>query len=146
MKANLARVCAVLLGLVVCAAAQDLSPAVLGAKPPFLLAFGCFAGIPAAIGAGLFADALGGLPFGCSAAFYAFAAIFARLAKSMSIAAAIISAAVYQLWIDLWSRSGNTISALAGTLIAAAVISPLMFAAARRARRNIGIDIQKEAA
>ena len=81
MKTDLTRICAVLLGLVVFAAAQDLSPTLFGTKAPLLLVFGCLAGVPAAIGAGLFADALGGLPFGCSAVFFALAALLVRAAK-----------------------------------------------------------------
>ena len=144
MKANLTRICAALLGLVVCAAAQDISPAILGAKPPFLLVFGCFAGIPAAIGAGLFADALGGLPFGCSAVFYAIAALAARLARSMSIGVAILAAVAYQLWIALWSDGGRTAHALAGALAAAAILAPVASALVRLARRRIGLDIRED--
>ena len=59
MKAEIARICAAVLGLVVFASVQDLSPSFFGVKAPFLLVFGCFAGIPTAICAGLFADALG---------------------------------------------------------------------------------------
>ena len=145
VRANLAKACAVLLGLVVCAAAQDLSPAILGVKPPFLLVFGCFAGIPAAVGAGLFTDALGGLPFGCSAVFYAISALLARLLGSIAIAIAILAAAVYQLWIALWNDGGDTLYTLSGAVIAAAALSPLMFAAVRLARRRIGLDAGEEA-
>ena len=145
MKANLTRVCAALLGLVVCAAAQDLSPTVLGAKPPFLLVFGCLAGIPTAIGAGLFADALGGLPFGCSAVFYAVAALAARLAKSMSIGVAILAAVAYQLWIALWGDGGRTVYSLAGAFATAAVLAPAASALVRLLRRRIGLDIREDA-
>ena len=144
MKAELTRVCAALLGLVVCAAAQDLSPTVLGAKPPFLLVFGCFAGIPAAIGAGLFADALGGLPFGCSAVFYAVATLAARLAKSISIAVTILAAVTYQIWITLWSDGERSVWTLAGALAATSILAPAMLMFIRLVRRRIGLDIRKE--
>jgi predicted MFS family arabinose efflux permease len=102
VRTEAAKICAALLGLVVCAAAQDLAPCILGAKPPVLLLFGCCAGIPAAIGAGLFADALGGLPFGCSAFFYAVAALAVRfLPRSLAIITAILFAAA-ALFTALW--------------------------------------------
>lgn len=145
MKTNLTRICAALLGLVVCAAAQDLFPAVLGAKPPFLLVFGCFAGIPTAIGAGLFADELGGLPFGCSAVFYAAAALAARLARPMSIGVAILAAVAYQLWTALWGAGDCTVWALAGALAMAVILAPAAFALMHLARRRIGLDLREEA-
>lgn len=144
MKANFVKICAVLLGLVVCAAAQDIAPSLLGVKPPFLLVFGCFAGIPAALCAGLFTDALGGLPFGCSAVFCAGAAFCARLSKSMACLVAIVAAVLYQFWIALWSGGGGTLYAIAGTLITAMILSPLMSAVIRLARRRIGIDVRRE--
>jgi hypothetical protein len=143
VRANLVKVCAVLLGLVVCAAAQDLSPTFLGAKPPFLLVFGCFAGIPAAVGAGLFTDALGGLPFGCSAVFYALSALLARLLRNMAIAVVFLAATVYQLWVALWSEGGDTLHTFSGAAIAAAVLSPLASAAIRLVRRRIGLNAQE---
>lgn len=147
MKTEFAKICAALLGLVVCAAVQDLSPCILGAKPPFLLLFGCCAGIPAAIGAGLFADALGGLPFGCSAVFYAIAALSVHfLSRPLAIAVAILAATVYQLWIALWGDGGHAVQTLAGTFAAAILLSPAMFALVDLARRRIGIDTQKKEA
>ena len=144
MRGNLAKVCAAILGLVVFAAGQDLSPAFLGAKAPFLLIFGCLAGVPAAIGAGLFADALGGLPFGCSAVFFALAAQGARMAKPMAIAVIIASAAIYQLWVTLWSDGGNTALAVTGAVASTSIITPFMCALMRLARRRIGIDSRPE--
>ena len=145
MRIEFAKICATLLGLIVCAAAQDLSPCILEAKPPFLLLFGCCAGIPAAIGAGLFADALGGLPFGCSAVFYAIAAFAVRfLSRPLAITVAIFSAAVYQLWIALWGDGGHAAQTLAGAFATAVLLSPAMFALVDLARRRIGIDHQKE--
>ena len=108
MKADLTRLCAALFGLVVCAAAQDLAPTLLGAKPPLLLLFGCLAGIPTAIGAGLFTDALGGLPFGCSALFFLAVALFVRLARPAALVGVMLAAGLYQLWIALWG--GGAIS------------------------------------
>lgn len=143
MRTEIAKVCAVLLGLVVCAAAQDMSPVVLGAKPPFLLVFGCFAGIPAAIGAGLFTDALGGLPFGCSAVFCALAAVAVRATKSLSGVVAIAAAAAYQLWIALWG-GGAAVQAIPGALLAAAILTPATRASIRLARRRIGLDGNQE--
>ena len=146
MRTESAKVCAILLGLIGCAALQDLSPCIFGAKPPILLIFGCCAGIPAAIGAGLFADALGGLPFGCSAVFYAVAALAVRfLPKPVAITVAILAAAIYQLWIALWGDGGHAAQTLVGACVAAAVLAPAMFALVGPIRRHIGIDVQKEA-
>ena len=146
MRSKLAKVCSAILGLVVFAAVQDLSPAFLGAKAPFLLVFGCLAGVPAAIGAGLFTDALGGLPFGCSAVFFALAAQGARMAKPLAIAVIIAAAALYQLWVALWGDGGSTALAVAGAIASTAIITPLMCALMRLARRRIGIDDITEAA
>ena len=146
VKANLVRLCAVILGLVVFAAAQDLSPAFLGSKAPLLMIFGCLAGIPASIGAGLFTDALGGLPFGCSAVFFAVTAQGVRMAgRAMAITIVIASAAIYQLWIAMWSEGGDTLLAMAGALMSATVITPVMCALMRLVRRRIGIDSRMEA-
>lgn len=143
MRTNLVKICAVLLGLVVCAAAQDFSPAFLGSKPPFLLVFGCFAGIPAAVGAGLFTDALGGLPFGCSAVFYALSALLVRLLKPMAVVIVLLAAAFYQLWVALWNAGDDTLSAFTGAAAAAAILSPLTAATIRFARRRIGLEVQE---
>lgn len=140
MKAEFTRICAVLLGLVLCAAAQDLSPAVFGAKPPLLLVFGCFAGVPAAICAGLFVDALSGLPFGCSPLVFAVAALVVRLSGPMGIFLAAISAAAYQLWLVPWSAGGVSWAAIACAMVLAAVLAPLTSSALGLARRRIGID------
>ena len=145
VRTDLTKTCAALLGLIVCAAMQDLSPTILGVKPPFLLIFGCFAGIPTAVGAGLFTDALGGLPFGCSAVFYAVTALLARLLKAMAMAVAILAAVVYQLWVALWSDGGNTMCSLSGAAITAVLLSPLAFAVVQTVRRRIGLDTEKEA-
>lgn len=145
MRTEFVKVCATLLGLVICASAQDLSPCILGAKPPFLLLFGCCAGIPAAIGAGLFTDALGDLPFGCSAVFYAITALAIRfLSRSLAIAVTILAAAFYQLWIALWGDGDYSAHALAGAFATAALLSPAMFALIDLARRRIGIDLRKK--
>lgn len=140
MKAEFTRICAVVLGLVLCASAQDLSPAVFGAKPPLLLMFGCFAGVPAAICAGLFADALSGLPFGCSPAAFAVAAFAVRLSGPAGIFMAAVSAAAYQLWLVPWSEGGFSWVAIASAIVLAAVLAPLTSSALGLARRRIGID------
>ena len=145
MRTEFTKVCAALLGLVVFAAAQDLSPSILGAKPPLLLLFGCCAGIPAAIGAGLFADALGGLPFGCSAVFYVIVALAVRfLTKSLAITVTILAATVYQLWIALWGDGGHAAQTLVGAFATTVLLSPAMFALVDLASRRIGINRLKE--
>ena len=146
MKTDFARLCAALLGLVVCAAAQDLAPTLLGAKPPLLLIFGCLAGIPTAIVAGLFTDALGALPFGCSALFFLAVALFVRLVRPAALVGVMLAAGFYQLWIALWSDAALSLRALLGALAAAAVLAPFMQALLRLARRRIGIDVKGDAA
>ena len=142
MKADLARLCAALLGLVVCAAAQDLAPTLLGAKPPLLLIFGCLAGIPTAIVAGLFTDALGALPFGCSALFFLAVALFVRLARPAALVGVMLAAGLYQLWIALWGDATLSFRPFLGALAAAAVLAPFMLALLRLTRRRIGIDVK----
>lgn len=140
MKTELARICAAILGLVVCAAAQDLSPSVLGAKPPFLLAFGCLAGIPTAVIAGLFADSLGALPFGCSPIFFMAVAIPARLSRTAAVAVVIAAAAMYQPWMSLWTDGKPPLAGALGALAAAVVLAPAADFVLGRARKIIGID------
>ena len=142
MKADFVRLCAALLGLVVCAAAQDLAPTLFGAKPPLLLIFGCLAGIPTAIVAGLFTDALGGLPFGCSALFFLAVALFVRLARPAALVGVMLAAGLYQLWVALWGDAALSLRALLGALAAAAVLAPFLQALLRLARRRIGIDVK----
>ena len=146
MKADLSRLCAALLGLVVCAAAQDLAPTLFGAKPPLLLLFGCLAGIPTAIGAGLFTDALGGLPFGCSALFFLAVALFVRFVRPAALVGVMLAAGLYQFWIALWGGTALSPRSLLGALAAAAVLAPFMLALIRLARRRIGIDMKGDTA
>ena len=145
MKADLVRLCAALLGLVVCAAAQDLAPTLLGAKPPLLLIFGCLAGIPTAIVAGLFTDALGALPFGCSALFFLAVALFVRLVRPAALVGVMLAAGLYQLWIALWGGTALPLRALLGALAAAAILAPFLQALLRLSRRRIGIDVKGDA-
>ena len=140
MRAELSRLCAALLGLVVFAAAQDLAPALFGAKPPLLLIFGCFAGIPTAILAGLFADALGAMPFGCSALFFLVAALFARQVRSAAMAGVALAAGLYQLWIALWGDAAVSFRASLSAFAMAILLVPLLRALLQLARRRIGID------
>jgi len=140
VRTELARLCAALLGLVVFAAAQDLAPTVLGAKPPLLLVFGCLAGIPAAIGAGLFADALGAMPFGCSALFFLVVALFARLVRPAALAGVMLAAGLYQLWIALWGDTAISVRAPMSAFAMAVLLAPLLRALLQLARRRIGID------
>ena len=145
MKADLVRLCAALLGLVICAAAQDLAPTLFGAKPPLLLLFGCLAGIPTAIAAGLFTDALGALPFGCSALFFLAVALFVRFVRPAALVGVMLAAGLYQFWIALWGGTAFSLHALLGALAAAAVLAPFMLALLRLARRRIGIDVKGDA-
>lgn len=141
VKTEIVKICAAVAGILALAAAQDLSPSAFGTKPPLLLVFGCIAGVPAAVAAGLFADALGGLPFGCSAAFFLAAALFTRFMKSFAFPAAIVSAAMYQLWLLLWG--GNVpLHAIYATVVYAAIIFPAMQMAMSSAKLHTGIDMR----
>lgn len=97
MRTEYAKTFAAVAGLVILASLQDIVPAVHGAKPPFLLMFSCFAGVPTAVAAGLFADALSGISFGCSAVFYVAAALLVRYFKPFAFPIAVVAAALHQI-------------------------------------------------
>ena len=143
MKTELVKILAAFTGLLALAAAQDLSPAVFGAKPPLLLVFGCIAGAPAAVAAGLFADALGGLPFGCSAIFFLAAALLSRFLKSFAFLVTILSAALYQVWLGIWGGDAPFITAYVAFAYAA-VLFPLVRKMFLSVKQHTGI-LQKEA-
>ena len=146
MKTELTKAAAAATGLVVLAAAQDLAPVAFGAKPPFLLVFGCIAGVPAAIAAGLFADALSALPFGCSAVFFVAAALATRRFGSAAYPATVAAAALYQLWLIAWGGE-MPVSSACTALAYAAILYPATRMAVRGAKRRAGIDRSgKEAA
>lgn len=139
MKTELVKTAAAAAGLTILAAAQDLSPVMFGAKPPFLLVLGCIAGAPTAIAAGLFTDALSGLPFGCSAVFFLAAALLARWRRSSAFPLTVAAAALYQMWLIAWGAdlpSGSSVSALAY----AAVMYPVLCATILAVKRHAGID------
>ena len=149
MKTEITRLLAAILGVVACAAAQDVSPTMLGVKPPFLLAFGCFAGVPAAVIAGLFADALGSMPFGYSAAFFAIMAAAVRFVPrgwATKVFCVVVAAGAYQLWIALWFGVSTSPGAVLGAKCAAGVVAPAMYVAVRVARRWIGVDFDRRRA
>ena len=141
MKTEIVKICAAVAGILALAAAQDLFPSAFGTKPPLLLVFGCIAGVPAAVAAGLFADALGGLPFGCSAAFFLAAALLTRFLKSFSFPVAIVSAAMYQIWLLLWG--GNVpLHTIYAAVIYAAVLVPAMRMVMSSVKLHTGIDMR----
>lgn len=139
MRTNLVKICAATVALMILAAVQDLSPAIFGAKPPLLLLFGCIAGVPAAIGAGLFTDALSGQPFGCSAVFYLVAALAVRFLKQCAFLTAVVSAALYQVWLAMWGGDAPMLSAYAAFAYAV-VLYPVACAMLCSAKRHIGIE------
>ena len=139
MRTNLVKICAATVALMILAAVQDLSPAIFGAKPPLLLLFGCIAGVPAAIVAGLFTDALSDLPFGCSAVFYLAAALAVRFLKRSAFLAAVLSAALYQAWLAMWGGGAPVRSAYAAFAYAVALY-PAACAMLVSAKRHIGIE------
>ncbi len=139
MRTDLVRVCAAALGIVLFASAQDMCPAVLGAKAPFLLSFGCVAGIPAAFAAGLVADSLDCLPFGCSAVFFLAAAILARVFRRAALPLTFLSAGAFQLWLSVWTDVAPSVSGVCGALLSAVAVVPAMAALVGLARRRIGI-------
>ena len=142
MRAEAVKICALAAALTVLAAVQDLSPAVFGAKPPLLLSIGCICGLPAAVCAGLFADALGGFPFGCSVAFFAASAVLARVFRRAALPVSVAAAGLYQVWILLW---GCEIPATPAAYSAAAMslfLHPAMCAAVAAVRVHAGIDAE----
>ena len=139
MKTELTKAAAAATGLVILAAAQDIFPVVFGAKPPFLLVFGCIAGIPTAIAAGLFADALSDLPFGCSALFFVAASLAARHLGAAAYLATVAAAALYQLWLIAWGGD-MPVSSSCTALAYAAILYPATCMAVRGAKRRAGID------
>ena len=145
MKTETAKICAILLGLTAFAALQDLSGTVFGAKPPLLLVFGSFAGVPAAVVAGLFADALGDMPFGCSAALFATTAIFVRKAQAAATLTVSAAAAIHGIWISAWGGAVN-LSTIAAGFLMAMLLSPVMSRFIENARKHIGIEHVKEIA
>lgn len=140
MKTNLVRVCAAMLGIVLFATMQDMSPAILGAKPPLLLSFSCIAGIPAALVAGLFADSLGCLPFGCSALFFLAVSIPVRIFRKAAIPLTVVSAGAFQMWLSVWTEASSSSMSVCGALLSAAVIAPAMAVFIRFAKRHTGIS------
>lgn len=143
MKTEISKICALLTGLVVIAAAQDMSATVFGAKPPLLLMFGCFAGVPAAVGSGLFADALGGTPFGCSAAIFAVISLAVRAARRISCFTAAAAAALYELWISLWGGTGG-FQAVSAAFVMAAAAAPVFSYALAFAKKRMGLEASAE--
>lgn len=139
VKTEIVKICAAVSALVVLAAAQDLSPLAFGAKPPLLFVLGCTAGAPVAIGAGLFADALSGLPFGCSAAFFLGAALLVRFLKPFAFPVTVLSAALYQVWMSLWGGDAPLQSAYAAAAYAA-VLYHIAHLALRSVKRHAGIE------
>ena len=139
MKTEIVKICAAVVGLVFLAAAQDLAPVVCGAKPPLLLVFSCIAGVPASIAAGLFADALGGLPFGCSAVFFLAASLLTRYLKPFACIVATASAVLYQAWMIIWGGNISMHSSYM-TIAYAAILFPLMRRAFLSLKRHAGID------
>ncbi len=139
MKTDLVRACAAMLGIILFGAMQDMAPAFLDAKPPLLLSFSCIAGIPAALVAGLFADSLGCLPFGCSALFFLAVSVSVRIFRKAAIPLTIASAGAFQLWLSMWSEASSSSRSVCGALLSAAVIAPAMAMFIRFAKRHIGI-------
>lgn len=146
MKTEIVKICAAITGIIALAAAQDMSPAVFGVKPPLLLIFGCIAGVPAAVAAGLFTDALGELPFGCSTVFFPVAALLSRFLKPLALPVTVTAAALYQVWLLIWG--GNVSLHTVCTAAACTVILfPVMRIAMHSIKQHIGIDIRgKESA
>jgi hypothetical protein len=145
VRTEIVKICAATVALVALAAAQDLSPLAFGTKPPLLLVFGCIAGAPAAIGAGLFTDALSGLPFGCSAVFFFGVALLVRFLKPFAFLATAISAALYQTWIAMWGGDVPMQSAYVAAVYAI-ILYPVAHSALRSVKRHAGIDAVSEGA
>ena len=142
VKTEFVKICAAVAGIVALAAAQDLMPTALGTKPPFLLVFGCLSGAPASVAAGLFADALGGLPFGCSAAFFLTVTLLVRCLKSFAFLVTAVSAAIYQIWLLVWGENVPLHSMYAAAAYAV-ILFPVMRKAIISIKLHTGIDGQR---
>ncbi len=174
MKTELVQTVFFAFALVLAAAAQDMMPAFGGAKPPFLLIVALCAAMrpdpePAqgssnsrnkvrhvgwlvvALAAGAFADALDTLPFGCMAAFTAFACAAVRLARNATsgmppalagLMIGAVAAPCQEAWLNLWLPFGSE-SALVrffASAPAAAVAGAAIFATAPWVARTIGLE------
>lgn len=139
MRTEFVKTLAAIAGIVILATMQDLIPAAYGAKPPFLLMFSCFAGVPTAIVAGLFVDALSGISFGCSAVFYVVAALLVRYFKSSAFLIVVISAALYQVWIIMWGGVTSSASAYM-SIVYAIVLYPVGFRIFHNLKLYVGIE------
>ena len=139
MKTESVKICVTIAILIVLAAAQDMAPCAFAVKPPLLLVFGCTAGAPAAAAAGFFTDALGGLPFGCSAVFFVAAALLCRVSKTLAFPAVVAAAGAYQVWLLLWG--GNVpLHSIYASVAYVCVLFPAAKAVFVPFKRHLGID------
>lgn len=140
MKTEAAKIAAIFVGLIISAALQDATPALWGAKIPFLLAFACTAGLSAALAAGFMADALGFAPFGCSTIFFAAASMLLRSWRVPRAAAIPPLAFCHVVWCSV---CGAAVELPAAPFAAVLLALPTGFAYAAAVpfvRRLAGID------
>ena len=139
MKTEAAKIAAILVGLIVSAALQDATPALWGAKIPFLLAFSCTAGLSAALAAGLMADALGFAPFGCSTIFFAAASILLRSLRAPRAVALPPLAFCHVVWCSVCGAAVELPTAPFAAVLLALPTGFAYAAAVPFVRRHVGL-------
>lgn len=174
MKTEIVHIVFSIFALTIAAAAQELFPAFGGAKPPFLLMVAlCAAMRPdppdpddgksdrsgglrgwllVAAAAGLFADALDALPFGCATAFAVIACSAARFLRGaaggipsalVGFLAGAIAAPCQEAWFDLWLPAAGAASTLVrffASALPASIAGAALFAAIPAIAWRIGLD------
>lgn len=123
MKDDLAELALALMALAVGGAAEELLPRCCGIGFPVLLAAtvffarsrGAAVRLAFAAAAGVFEDALSGLPVGTSAVFFMLVAFLARHA---AVAWALVAYPLYEVWLAAWTlRTGAFASRFAASLL-----------------------------
>lgn len=175
MKTSLVQIVFALLCTVFAAALQDMAPSFGGVKPPFLLALALFAaaaerrpdardgrdaphplraarGLPCALLAGAFEDALSGFPAGCAAGFFVLAYAGARLLRDAAralrpaargLVTVTAAAPLHELWLATWGVVGDDPSVFVrffACALPAAGAGVLAFALLPRLVRFAGLD------
>lgn len=180
MKTSLVQIVFTLLCTVFAAALQDMAPSFGGVKPPFLLALALFAaaaerrpdardgraaprhpllaarGLPCALLAGAFEDALSGFPAGCAAGFFVLAYAGARLLRDTAralrpaargLVTVTAAAPLHELWLATWGVVGDDPSGFVrffACALPAACAGALAFALLPRLVRFAGLEAEAD--
>lgn len=145
MKTEIVRYAGLTAAILCAAALQDVMPPFLGVEPPILLVLSCAAGVPGAVLAGVFADALSGVPFGCHALFFAAAAAGVRI-TGIRLPVTLAAAALLPFWLALWGASAVSFAAPFAESALALPLALIAGPAVRRFARLAGLPPRKEEA